>query len=77
MKRLTPAARAFSARPTEPRWLISMVRPGSFSPMGSLESSERCTTASKPERSSTVTSRRSLETTLGWVLRSSKSQPRR
>ena len=54
MKRFTPASRAFRARPTEPLWLISMVRPGSFSPIGSLESSARCTTASKPRRSSTV-----------------------
>ena len=46
---LRPRPRAPSRpRPTEPLWLISMVSPGSFSPIGSLESSARCTTASKP-----------------------------
>ena len=77
MKRWTPASRALRASATEPSPLIAMVRPGSFSPIGSLESSARCTTASKPRRSSTSMRRWSLEITWGWVLASSNSQPRR
>ena len=77
MKRFTPASRAMRPRSTEPSWLIAMVRPGSFSPIGSFESSARCTTASKPRRSSTVIRRWSLDSVRGWVRPSSNSQPRR
>src|SRR5438132_7043024 len=40
-KRLTPAARASSARRTDPRWLISAGSPGWSSPVGSFDSAAR------------------------------------
>ena len=46
---------------TEPPWLIAWVIPGVSCPNGSLESSAMCTTASKPARSASSTSRMSRE----------------
>src|SRR5437773_8018300 len=55
-KRSTPAAFAAWARRTEARWLMSYVQSGLRSPSGSFASAARWTTASKPRRSSAVTS---------------------